>query len=158
MALTPLEIRNRTFKKGLRGINTDEVYEFLEEVAADVERLLHERSQLQQEVSSLKEKLAEYTGREDNIQKTLMLAQKSSEEAILNARKEADLIVEEARNQARRIEEEFADVKAAKKQFLMEFEAVVETFRRQVKEMRGETEDLDPEDELEPEDDEPPSD
>ncbi len=155
MALTPLEIRNKSFKKGLRGINTEEVQYFLEQVADEMEQLLHEKSLLQQETESLKDKLAEYVNREDNIQKTLLLAQQSSEEAILNARKEADLIVEEARNQAKRIEDEFADVKAAKKLFIMEFEAVVETFRRQVRELRGETEE---DEEPDPEDDERPAD
>ena len=146
MGLTPLEIRNREFKRTFRGISADETRGFLEQVADEMEIILRNKTDLENEMEALREKLSGYVSREDTIHKTLLLAQKASEETVVNARKQADLIVEEARGQARRIESDFAEIKMAKTRFIMEFEAVVETFRKQIVQLRGESGEEDDED------------
>jgi len=138
MEITPLDIRNKEFARKMRGADPEEVRRFLEQVSEEMEKLVTENSELGRETERLKEKLAGYTQLEQTIHKTLLMAQKSSEEAVANARKQADLIVEEARNKGRQIENEFAQLKSSKRQFEIEFETMLETFNRKLKEFGGE--------------------
>ena len=134
MDITPLEIRNREFTRKMRGVDPQEVSRFLESVSEEMERLISENADLHSETDRLKEKLAGYSQLEDTIQKTLLMAQKSSEDAISNARKQAELIIQDARNKGIQIENEFAQMKSAKRQFEIELETMIETFRKKLKE------------------------
>ena len=53
MKLTPLDIRHREFKRGMRGYHDAEVDEFLDEVADEYERLFKENIDLGERVESL---------------------------------------------------------------------------------------------------------
>ena len=44
--ITPIEIENKEFKKGIRGYNQDEVDEFLDMVKEDFEQLYRENLEL----------------------------------------------------------------------------------------------------------------
>ena len=50
MKLTPLDIRHKDFKRGLRGYADSEVDEFLDEVADEFERLFKENIELSEQV------------------------------------------------------------------------------------------------------------
>ena len=49
--ITPIEIENKEFKKGIRGYNQDEVDEFLDMVKEDFEQLYRENLELKEKVS-----------------------------------------------------------------------------------------------------------
>ncbi len=51
MRITPMDINNKDFKKGLRGYNVDEVHEFLENLAEEYEVLYKENSTLKERIS-----------------------------------------------------------------------------------------------------------
>ena len=53
MKLTPLDIRHKEFKRGMRGYADVEVDEFLDEVADEYERLFKENIDLSERVESL---------------------------------------------------------------------------------------------------------
>ena len=48
MKLTPMDINNKEFKKGLRGYHADEVDEFLDEVVDNYEELYKENANLKE--------------------------------------------------------------------------------------------------------------
>jgi len=133
MGITPLEVRKKEFGRKMRGADPEEVKGFQEQVADEMEALLAEKAELRREASSLKEKLAGYMQLEDTIQKTLMMAQRAAEEAVSNAKKQAELILEEARGRGRDIEKEFSGLRSAKRQFAMELETMLDTFRKHLK-------------------------
>lgn len=137
MSISPLEIRKKEFPTKFRGLDPESVKHFMEQVAEQVEVLLNEKSSMKKEMEMLRERLEGYMNMEETIQKTLVMAQKSSEEAVSNAKKQAELMLEDARNRGRDIEEQFAHLKASKKQFVMEFETLLDTFHRHIKEFGG---------------------
>ncbi len=103
MPLTPLDIHNKEFHKGLRGYVEAEVDEFLDQVVRDYEALIKENSHLKEQVESLTAQLEHYRHLESTLQNTLIVAQETAEEVKTSARKEADLIVREAQLEADRL-------------------------------------------------------
>ena len=103
MKLTPMDINNKEFKRGLRGYNPDEVDEFLEDIVENYEELYKENSRLKETVTRLKDKVDHYERLEATIQNTLLLAQNAAEQAKESSQKEADLIVNNANETAQKI-------------------------------------------------------
>ena len=103
MKLTPLDIRHKEFKRGMRGYADVEVDEFLDEVADEYERLFKENIDLQDRVEALEEKVAGYKRIEETLQKTLVNAQASAEEQKQNANKQAQLILQDAELKSRQM-------------------------------------------------------
>lgn len=103
MKLTPMDINNKEFKKGLRGYSPEEVDEFLDEVVENYEELYKDNSKLRDKVTSLTEQLEHYTKIETTIQNTLVLAQNAADQAKSSAEKEAELVVKNANETAQRI-------------------------------------------------------
>ena len=48
MKLTPMDIKNKEFKKGIRGYSVEEVDEFLDEVVENYEEVYKENSRFKQ--------------------------------------------------------------------------------------------------------------
>lgn len=94
--LTPLDIHNREFKKALRGYDEAEVDQFLDEVVRDYETIFRELSTLRDKVASHEERLEQYQQMEENLKKTLLVAQDTAEKLKANAHREGELILREA--------------------------------------------------------------
>ena len=107
--LTPLDIQNKEFQKGIRGYKEADVDGFLDEVIADYEQIYKENKSLKNKIEMLNEQLNHYNSIEDTLQKTLVVAQTTAEDVVFNSRKRADIIVDEANNRAERIVESSKD-------------------------------------------------
>ena len=103
MKLTPMDINNKEFKKGLRGYNSDEVDEFLDEVIENYEALYKENSKLKEKITVLNEQIDHYAKIESTIQNTLLLAQNAADQAKESSQKEAELVVKNANETAQKI-------------------------------------------------------
>ena len=103
MKLTPMDISNKEFKKVLRGYDSEEVDEFLDEVVECFEVIYKENSLLKEKLANVNDKVEHYSKIENTIQNTLLLAQNSAEQVKINAEKEADLIIKNANETAQRI-------------------------------------------------------
>ncbi len=104
MALTPLDITNKEFKKKLvGGYDRDDVDEFLDQIIREFEVLIKENTSFKEQAELLNQRVEQYRALEETINKTLVIAQETAEEIKSNARREADLIIQEARLQAERI-------------------------------------------------------
>ena len=101
--ITPMDIHNKTFSKKLRGYADDGVNSFLEEVASDYERIYREHREMEEQMDSLKSRLAHYEKMEATMSSTLVMAQETAENVKTTAKKEADVIVREAQNKAAQI-------------------------------------------------------
>lgn len=101
--LTPLDIQNKEFKKGLRGYNSIDVDAFLDEIITDYEKLYKDNMELRDKISMFNERLKHYDNIEDTLQNTLIVAQKTAEEVNLNARNKAEQIINESEEKARMI-------------------------------------------------------
>ena len=103
MKLTPMDINNKEFKKGIRGYSVEEVDEFLDEVVENYEEVYKENSRLKESLSRVNEKLEHYEKLEVTIQNTLLLAQNAADQAKESSEKQAELIIGNANETAQRI-------------------------------------------------------
>ncbi len=133
MSIIPIEITSKEFHKTMRGYDPVEVREFLEDVSRELGKVMQEKAALSGELEAVKNSLARYHDLEDKIKETLMLAQQTKEEVIDSAKRQAILIVEEAKLQGKKIEDRFSNVKSAKHEFEIEFEALLEAFKSRLK-------------------------
>ncbi len=104
--LTPMDIHNKEFKKVIRGYKEEEVDEFLDKVVADFERLYRENGELKDRLNLYNEKVESYAMMEKTLQNTLIVAQTTADEVVLNARKKSEMIIKEAEDQAKKIRED----------------------------------------------------
>lgn len=116
--LTPMDIHNKTFSKGLRGYAQEEVEQFLEEVVNDYEKIYREHREMEEETDMLRTKLKNYETMETTMTSTLMMAQETAENVKVNARKEAELIIAKAETEKEQMLRDTADsLRSAQEQY-----------------------------------------
>ena len=103
--LTPMDIHNKEFGKSIRGFDCDEVNEFLNEVVQAYEILYRENREMTDKVEQMEKRLNQYESTEETMRNTL-LAQETGENVKEAARKEADLILQNAEQQRKVILED----------------------------------------------------
>ncbi|OLN33405.1 DivIVA domain-containing protein [Desulfosporosinus metallidurans] len=96
MQMTPLDIRNKTFHKGVRGYQCVEVEKFLENLSQEFESAYSENFELREKTKGLEAEINHYRQIENTLQQTLVLAQQTAEEVTKAAHHEAELILKEA--------------------------------------------------------------
>jgi cell division initiation protein len=106
MELSPLEITQREFGRKFRGLDSEEVQTFLEQIAEEMTRLLHESNDRAAQIQRLEAEVRVHQEREDSLRNTLITAQKMTEEIKANAKREADLLMKEAELKAERLLEQ----------------------------------------------------
>ncbi|MGH7407616.1 MAG: DivIVA domain-containing protein [Candidatus Methylomirabilales bacterium] len=106
MNITPLDITQREFRRRLRGWDPEEVKTFLEGVADELELLVKEVTARDERIQRLEGQVAAYQEREETLRKTLYSAQRLTEQLKETAKKEADLIRQEAELQAEKLLEQ----------------------------------------------------
>lgn len=104
--ITPMDIRNKEFKKGFKGYKEDEVDEFLDKVIADYEKIYRENGELKDRISIDNERIESYNSMEKSLQNVLLIAQTTAEDIVANSRKKSEMIIKEAEEQGRRIVED----------------------------------------------------
>lgn len=103
MAFTPVEIRHIRLGRGFFGYRRAPADRLLEEVADSFEQVWRERADLSDTVEQLESDLSRYRELESLLRSTLVSAERTAAELKAQATREADLIVEEARAEARSI-------------------------------------------------------
>ena len=106
MSLTPMDIHNKKFERSIRGYSIEDVDEFLDHLARDMEMQIRENLELKDQLHAIDEKLATYHKLEETMHNAIMVAQEAAEEVKQNANREADLIRREAEREAQRILED----------------------------------------------------
>ena len=104
MTLTPVEIRHLKPDRSLvGGYKRATVDALMDEIVASFEDVWRERADLADKVEQLEADLVRYRELETLLRTTLVSAEKSAVSLREQAGREADLIVEEARSEARAI-------------------------------------------------------
>lgn len=98
--LTPVDIQEKTFHAGL-GYDKKDVNSFFEEVTKSYAELYRSNAELKEQVDTLTDGLQNYKSKEAALEKSLMLAQKDSEDTKAKALKEAKNIELDAKNKAK---------------------------------------------------------
>ncbi len=103
MKLTPIDIKKQTFNKSLRGYEPEEVEAFLGTVAKQWEELLAEQDALKRRLYELEGQVQKFKEVESILHQTLAQAQQSTMSVVENAKREAELIRQEAQMKAAQI-------------------------------------------------------
>ncbi len=104
MALTPVEIRHIRFGRALvAGYTRSSVDEVVAEIVQSFEDVWRDRADLVDKVEQLENDLVRYRELETLLRTTLVSAERSSIELKDQARREAELIVSEAHQEARAV-------------------------------------------------------
>ena len=103
MALTPVEIRHVTFRRGLLGYRRSAVDTVLGEIADSFEAVWRERADFADKVEHLEAELTRFRELEALLRTTLVSAERAAAELREQAQREADLIIHEAHAEARSI-------------------------------------------------------
>ncbi len=104
--LTPLDIENKRFTKAIKGYNSNEVDEFLDELTVEYEKLYKENAELRNEVEANKKDLEHYRNVEHTLQNTLVMAQTTAEDIKKMANQQADQILKDAELNAKQAVED----------------------------------------------------
>jgi len=143
MKLTPLDILQRQFSKRWRGADPAEVKDFMEVISAELEEIIRENRFLEEELKKSHQSLGAYRQREDTLKETMITAQKVTQDMKENVKREADVIIAEARIEAEKIvgeargraselQEEIAALKRQRLRFESELKGVIETHLKMI--------------------------
>jgi cell division initiation protein len=106
MSITPLDIQDKEFERGFRGYDIEDVDEFLDQIAKDLEVLLKENAELKEQVNQLIDKNKNYQQLEETMHSAIVVAQKAANEVKETARRDAESIRLDAEREARQIIED----------------------------------------------------
>ncbi|MCI8645753.1 MAG: DivIVA domain-containing protein [Firmicutes bacterium] len=104
--ISPLEIQEKEFGRGLKGFKEDEVNEFLDQLTLDLERLLEENRQLKAEKQQMEEELKKFKESETSVLETLETAKALMGDISASAEKRAQILLKNAELDAQRIQRE----------------------------------------------------
>lgn len=150
MRVTPLDIIQKQFAPARRGgVEADEVREFLEQVRESLESVLKENQTLRDEVSRKDAEISDLRDKEADIKTTLMLARQVKDDMERGARREADVIVGEARLEAERIlmaaseerrelQADLVRLRSSRAKLLADLRGVLDSYVRVVSDMEQE--------------------
>jgi cell division initiation protein len=103
MALTPVEIRHVKLGRSAFGYSRDSTDALLADVVTSFEQVWRERADLRDELESLEAELSRQKEIEGALRNTLISAERMADDVRTQARREAEVIVAEARATARDI-------------------------------------------------------
>lgn len=98
--LTAMDIEKQAFRRKVRGYDPEEVDLFLRSVAEEVERLHLDNGEMREELGQLRREADALRSREETLQRTLVSAQRMTDEMKERAGREGELAVQEARLRA----------------------------------------------------------
>jgi cell division initiation protein len=104
MALAPVEIRHLRPPTGFVGYKRGHTDRLFDEIAGSFEDVWRERADLADKVEQLEADLVRYKELESLLRTTLISAERASAELKEQARREAEVILTEARAEARRLQ------------------------------------------------------
>ncbi|WP_255490163.1 DivIVA domain-containing protein [Bdellovibrio sp. KM01] len=137
MKITPIDIAHKSFGKRMMGLDTDEVMDFLQQVAAQMEALIQDRNSLKEALREKELSLMEYKERDQVLKETIATAtqmadrlrQDAEREAKLitaDANQKAEIITRDSRDSLKRMYQEVNELKRARMQFEANLKALAQ--------------------------------
>ncbi len=101
--ISPVEIKKHEFSRAVRGYDPIEVRNFLETIAAEIERMGESLRNQTSEIEVIRAELSAFQRMEHNMREAMVNVQETLKDAREGARKESDLMRREAEVIAERI-------------------------------------------------------
>jgi cell division initiation protein len=103
---TPLDIQQQSFKRALRGYDPEEVDEFLDRIAENLQGYVEKIRDLERKLETSDEQIKECRELRHSLNEAILFAQQSAEEKIKSSTQQAELTLKEAQVKADAIVEE----------------------------------------------------
>jgi cell division initiation protein len=103
MSLTPVEIRHVSLRRNLLGYHRKATDDLLANIVTSFEEVWRERADLRDALEEIEHELAQQKEIEGALRNTLLTAERMADDVRTHARREADVIISEARATARDI-------------------------------------------------------
>jgi len=100
VSLKSVDILQQKFAVKFRGYDVQDVDDFLEVVANEMEQLINDNTRKQHEVSLCRKELDIYKNKEDSINAALITVQKMASDMKKNATDEAEIIISNSRKES----------------------------------------------------------
>jgi cell division initiation protein len=137
MRISPIDITHKTFSKKMMGLDPQEVYDFLRDVADQMEEITRDRNRLKEEITKKEQQMTEYVERDQALRATIQAASKMSDQFRQDAEKESDLVIADARQRAevlvkdardslKKMYTEIADLKKSRMQYETSLRALIQ--------------------------------
>ncbi len=101
--LSVKDINNKRFEQARPGYSTEEVDDFLRQIAQDIAQYQREKEEAEKKIEVLVESVREYKKDEDALKDALIGAQKQGKAVIADAQAKADRILADANSKAEEI-------------------------------------------------------
>jgi len=136
--ITPHDIQNKVFARGVRGYKEEEVDGFLDLLTADYERVIDENDNLKRQLVDIEQRLSEYRETEESVLATLEAAkalmndisasaEKRAEILVKNAELDAELLLKQSRESLERLKEEELELSQRVASVRARFKSMLET-------------------------------
>lgn len=140
MKIAPIDIAHKTFARKLMGLAPEEVHEFLQSVAQEMEEIVRERNHLRETLREKELSIMEYRERDGMLKATITTATKMAEKmredsereskiVITDAEQRAEMIVRDARDSLKKAYEEISELKRIKMQMESAMRGTIEAHR-----------------------------
>lgn len=106
MALTALEIKDKTFGVKFRGYDANEVEEFLDIIVRDYEDLVRLNHEQESKIQALEERLNYFDEMKDSLSQSVLIAQDTAERVKQAANERSENIVRQAEQDAQHLVDE----------------------------------------------------
>ena len=137
MKITPIDIAHKSFGKKMMGLDSDEVTDFLQQIAAQMESLIQEKNALKEALREKELSLMEYKERDQILKETIATAGQMADRLRQDAEREAKLIVADAQQKAeiitrdsrdslKKMYQEVTELKRARMQFEANLKALAQ--------------------------------
>ena len=141
MRLSPLDVEHQNFDGALSGYNKRQVREFLARAGEALDDALSENKRLRDEMARQEEKIGTLQLAEAEMKRAVIAAERIGNELKLNAKREAEIIVQEAEAAKSRLIREAEDkvgwaetdlerLKREKKLFREQFRGLLNAYER----------------------------
>lgn len=103
MKIAPIDITHKSFSRKMMGFDTEEVMNFLREVADEMEEVIRDRNSLKETLREKELQINEFRERDELLKHTITTATKMSEKIHQDAERESHLIIGDANQRAETI-------------------------------------------------------
>ena len=100
VAMNSVDIMQQKFTVRFRGYDVQDVDEFLEVVANEMEQLVNDNTRMEQDIAVYRKEIDLYKKKEDSINATLVTVQQISDDLKKNAANEAENIISSSRKES----------------------------------------------------------
>jgi cell division initiation protein len=137
MKITPIDIAHKNFNKKMFGLDEDEVMDFLQRIASQMEALVHERNTLKELVREREVQLSDQKERDHVLKSTISTAgqmadrlrgdaEREAKLILADAHQKSEMITRDARDSLKKAYQDIADLKRMRMQFEANLKAMAQ--------------------------------